>query len=63
MAPPREDDDDHDDYWLARFQSARRAGLTRVEAKRFADGTVPLATLRKCVAGGAKPETIARVVT
>ena len=33
MAPPREDDDDHDDYWLARFQSARRAGLTRVEAE------------------------------
>jgi len=59
----REDDDDHDDYWLQRFHAARRAGLTRVEAHRFADGTVTLKTLREMVAGGAPSETIARVVT
>ncbi len=59
----RGDDDDHGDYWLQRFHAARRAGLTRVEAHRFADGTVTLKTLREMVSGGARPETIARVVT
>jgi len=59
----RGDDDDHDDYWLVRFHAARRAGLTRLEAKRFADGAVTLKTLREMVAGGAPAETIARVVT
>ena len=58
-----DDDDDHDDYRLQRFHAARRAGLTKVEAKRFADGAATLKTLRECVAGGARPETIARVVT
>lgn len=58
-----ESDAVHDDYWFVRFHSARRAGLTMVEAKRFADGTVTLKTLREMRAAGARPETIARVVT
>lgn len=58
-----ESDDEHDAYWLVRFHSARRAGLTRIESKRFADGTETLKTLREMRAAGVRPETIARVVT
>lgn len=61
MAGPPEEE--RTDYWTVRFHAARRAGLTRVEARRFADGTVTLKTLRECVAGGATPAMIARVVT
>lgn len=37
---------DLDNYMGARFQEAREAGLTRLEADRFARGTEPLRTLR-----------------
>jgi hypothetical protein len=52
-----------DDYQRERFRAARQAGLTRLEAARFAHGTVPLATLRKLRADGCPPSLIARVVT
>ncbi len=54
---------DLDDYTRVRFYSAREAGLTRLEAARFARGPVPLKTLRKLRADGCPSVTIARIVT
>lgn len=54
--------DDLTDYQRARFHAARQAGLTRLEAARFAHGPVPLRTLRRLKADGCAPATIARIV-
>ncbi len=54
---------DLDDYTRVRFQYARDAGLTKLEADRFARGPVPLKTLRKLKADGCPSATIARIVT
>lgn len=56
-------DDDLDDYQRARFRAAREAGLTRLEAARFAQGTETLATLRRLKQQGCPPATLARIVT
>ena len=58
-----EQDLDLDDYTRVRFYLARDAGLTRLEAARFARGPVPLATLRKLRADGCASALIARIVT
>jgi hypothetical protein len=52
-----------DDYTRVRFHEARAAGLTRLEAARFAQGREPLRTLRLLKAGGCPSATIARIVT
>jgi hypothetical protein len=54
--------DELDDYRRVRFREAREAGLTRVESARFANGQVPLRTLRKLRADGCPGATIARIV-
>jgi hypothetical protein len=51
-----------DNYTRVRFQEAREAGLTRLEADRFARGTEPLKTLRALKASGCPPAVIARIV-
>ncbi len=53
---------DLDDYTRVRFHLARHAGLTRLEAARFAHGPVPLTTLRKLRADGCPAATLARIV-
>ncbi len=53
---------DLDDYTRVRFYLARDAGLTRLEAARFARGPVPLATLRKLRADGCPSAVLARIV-
>ncbi len=63
MPAVAEPDADLDDYTRVRFQYARHAGLTRLEAARFAHGPVPLATLRKLRADGCQPALIARICT
>ncbi len=54
---------DLDDYTRVRFHLARDAGLTRLEAARFARGPVPLRTLRKLKADGCPAVTLARIVS
>ena len=54
--------DDLDDYQRARFHEARHAGLTRLEAARFAYGDQPLHTLWKLRADGCPGSVIARIV-
>ncbi len=54
---------DLDDYTRVRFYLAREAGLTRLEAARFARGPVPLRTLRKLKADGCPSATLARIVS
>ncbi len=53
---------DLDDYTRVRFYLAREAGLTRLEAARFARGPVPLRTLRKLKADGCAPALMTRIV-
>ncbi len=62
-AIPAVGDDDLDDYTRVRFQEARAAGLTRLEAARFAHGPVTLKTLRALKDGGCPAATLARIVT
>lgn len=50
------------DYREARRVEALEAGLTEVDAMLFADGDVSLSTLRHCIAQGATPAEIARIV-
>lgn len=57
-----DDDDDHTDYWTVRFDAARAVGLTKLESKRFADGTTTLKTLRELKANGCASVTISRIV-
>ena len=52
-----------DDYTRVRFHEAREAGLTRLEADRFARGTATLRTLRKLRADGCPAAVIAQIVT
>lgn len=52
-----------DEYERVRFHEAREAGLTRIEAFRFACGETPLQTLRKLRHDGCPDATIARIVT
>lgn len=47
---------------LRRFHEARRAGLTRVEADRFAVAATDVGLLRKLVAGGCPAAMIARIL-
>lgn len=47
---------------LRRFREARAAGLTRVEARLFAESDVDIGLLRKCVAGGCSPLLMAKVL-
>lgn len=54
--------DDRTDYERARFRAAREAGLTKLEADRFARGGESLQTLRKLRADGCPPAVIARIV-
>lgn len=54
---------DLDAYTRERFQAARRAGLTRLEAERFARGRETLHTLRRLQAEGCPSSVIARIVT
>ncbi len=46
-----------------RYQEARRAGLTIVEAKLFADSDCDVGLLRACVAGGCPLDVLVRIVT
>lgn len=45
-----------------RYQEARQAGLSIVEAKLFADSDQDVGLLRRCLKNGWTPEQIARVV-
>lgn len=54
--------DDLDAYERVRFHEARVAGLTRLEAARFAYGTGTLHVLWKLKADGCPPATIAKIV-
>lgn len=58
-----EDADVFDAYERVRFREAREAGLTRIEARRFALGETPLHTLWRLRAAGCPAATIARIVT
>jgi hypothetical protein len=51
-----------DKYQQVRFLEARRAGLTRLEADRFARGDQPLHTLWKLRDQGCDGRLIARIV-
>lgn len=51
-----------DEYQRVRFREAREAGLTRLEAHRFALGETPLQMLRRLRADGCPSATIARIV-
>lgn len=53
---------DLDDYMRVRFHQARAAGLTRLEAARFAHGPETLRTLRRLRDSGCPASTIARIV-
>lgn len=55
--------DELDAYQVVRFREARAAGLTRVEADRFARGDTPLHTLWKLRAASCAPALIAQIVT
>lgn len=46
-----------------RYQEARAAGLSIVEAQLFADSGEDVGMLRKLVAGACDPALIARIVT
>jgi len=56
-------EDDLDDYTRVRFHEAREAGLTKLEAARFARGPETLRTLRLLKDGGCPAATIARIVS
>lgn len=45
-----------------RFEQARNAGLTKDEARRFADSDASLEELRRLVALECPPQEIARIV-
>lgn len=55
--------EDLGDYESYRFHQARAAGLTRLEAARFAYGHATLHTLWKLKADGCPSAIIARIVT
>jgi hypothetical protein len=59
-SPPDQELDD--DYIRVRFHEAREAGLTEIEAARFAKGRESLRTLRALRAAGCPAATIARIV-
>ncbi len=46
-----------------RYQEARRAGLTIVEAKLFADSDCDVGLLRACIRGGCPLDVLVRIVT
>lgn len=58
-----EQEHDLDDYTRVRFHEAREAGLTKLEAARFARGPETLRTLRLLRDGGCPASTISRIVT
>ena len=58
----RELTDDLDDYEAVRFHEARAAGLTRLEAARFAYGRETLHTLWQLKAAGCPGAIIAKIV-
>lgn len=45
-----------------RFEQAREAGLTRIEARLWAESEADVGELRKLVAKEAKPQQIAKIV-
>lgn len=45
-----------------RFLEARAAGLTKVEARLYAESDIDCSELRRLVGTGAKPQEIARVL-
>jgi hypothetical protein len=45
-----------------RYEQARNAGLTKVEARLFAESDRSLEELRRLVALGCKPQVIAKIV-
>lgn len=45
-----------------RFREARKAGLTLVEARLFADSDTDIGLLRKLAAAGCPPVTIAHIL-
>lgn len=47
---------------LHRYHEARSAGLTRVEARLFAESEEDVGLLRKLLAGGATPQQIAAIL-
>ncbi len=47
---------------MRRFNEARQAGLTLVEARLFADSDVSVGLLRACVKGACRPQLIARIL-
>ncbi len=60
-SPP--DEDTFSPYHRIRYHAAREAGLTRIEARRFALGQETLQTLRQLRRDGCSPSTLARIVT
>jgi len=46
-----------------RYKEARQAGLSIIESRLFAESDQDVGTLRKLVAKGCEPRTIARIVT
>lgn len=62
VADPPDLTEDLGDYERVRFHAARAAGLTRLEAARFAYGRETLHTLAKLRADGCPSATIARIV-
>ena len=44
--------------WKRRYREARNAGLTHLDGQSFANGTIDIGLLRKCVKGHATPEQI-----
>lgn len=55
--------DERSEVLTRRFHEARAAGLTRIEARNFAESDVDVGQLRKLVRGGCAPKTIAEIVT
>ena len=60
--PQAEQQDELTDYQRVRCHAARHAGLTRLEAARFATNNVPLQTLRRLRDGGCPAPLIARII-
>lgn len=62
MEPPPEWDDEPHRVITRKFLEARAAGLTRVEARLFAESNGDVGELRKLVKNGCPPATIAKIV-
>jgi hypothetical protein len=48
--------------WSRRLKEARRAGMTRIEARMFAESEMDIGELRRLVAKGCPPMLLAKLL-